>query len=101
MRAAWPAVADLLLGQPGSRSSLDGIVGPHRSLALVRSDLDLVKQAARAHGVTVNDVLLAVIAGGLRSLLLQRAEPIEGCPCRSTSRSRSGTGARTVRRWGT
>jgi diacylglycerol O-acyltransferase / wax synthase len=78
MRAAWPAVADLLLGQPGSRTSLDGIVGPHRSLALVRSDLDVVKQAARAHGATVNDVLLAVIAGGLRSLLRQRAEPTEG-----------------------
>jgi diacylglycerol O-acyltransferase / wax synthase len=78
MRTAWPAVADLLLGEPGSRTSLDGIVGPYRSLALVRSDLDLVKQAAHAHGATVNDVLLAVIAGGLRSLLRQRAEPTEG-----------------------
>jgi hypothetical protein len=33
---------------------------------------------ARAHGATINDVLLAMIAGGLRSLLLSRGENVEG-----------------------
>jgi hypothetical protein len=44
----------------------------------VRSRLDLVNDVAHAHDATVNDVLLSVIAGGLRGLLGSRSEPIEG-----------------------
>jgi hypothetical protein len=53
------------------------MVGPDRTLALIRSDLDLVKEVAHAHAATVNDVLLAVTAGGLRALLRSRGEPVE------------------------
>ena len=53
------------------------MVGPGRNLALIRSDLDLVKQVAHTHAATVNDVLLAVTAGGLRALLGSRGEPVE------------------------
>jgi hypothetical protein len=53
------------------------VIGQDRTLALVRSSLELVNEAAHAHDATVNDVLLSVIAGGLRGLLGSRREPIE------------------------
>jgi len=54
------------------------VIGPDRTLGLVRSSLDPVKRIAHRHDVTVNDVLLAVIAGGLRDLLRSRGESIDG-----------------------
>jgi diacylglycerol O-acyltransferase / wax synthase len=53
-------------------------VGPGRNLALIRTSLDEVTQIAHRHGATVNDVLLAVTAGGVRGLLRQRGEQVDG-----------------------
>jgi diacylglycerol O-acyltransferase / wax synthase len=53
------------------------MVGPGRTLAVIRTTLDQVKQVAHAHAATVNDVLLAITAGGLRALLRSRGEPVE------------------------
>jgi WS/DGAT/MGAT family acyltransferase len=75
--AAWPAMRELLAEEPGPRTSLDRLVGPNRNLALIRSSLDLVKDIAHAHEAKVNDVLLAVTAGGIRELLHNRGEPVE------------------------
>jgi diacylglycerol O-acyltransferase / wax synthase len=50
---------------------------PDRNLALIRGGIDQVKQIAHAHHATVNDVLLAVTADGLRGLLRSRGEPVE------------------------
>ena len=61
----------------GARTSLDRVIGPGRNLALIRSDIDLVKRIAHSHGAKANDVLLAVTAGGLRGLLRSRGEPVE------------------------
>ena len=66
-----------LRGTPADRTSLDRTVGPGRRLALIRTSLDEVKRVAHAHGGTVNDVLLAATAGGLRALLRSRGEPVE------------------------
>ena len=77
LRASWPAVRELLAEQPASETSLDRMVGAGRNLALIRTTLDAVKGAAHAHDATVNDVLLAVTAGGLRALLRGRGEPVE------------------------
>ncbi len=69
------------LGQvaaPGSATSLNGPIGPHRRWAWARARLTEVKQVREAHGGTVNDVVLAAITGGFRDLLLSRGEPIEG-----------------------
>jgi WS/DGAT/MGAT family acyltransferase len=77
VRAAWPMLRKLVTAKPVPRTSLDRRVGPDRNLALVRSSLDQVKKIAHAHDATVNDVLLAVTAGGLRELLGSRGEPIE------------------------
>ena len=60
------------------RSSLNQPIGSRRRLGVVRLSLDDVKALAHARGGRVNDLLLTVIAGGLRSLLVHRHEPIEG-----------------------
>jgi diacylglycerol O-acyltransferase len=76
-RQAWPAARELLAEEPATRTSLDRMVGPGRSLAVIRTSLDEVKTVAHAHGATVNDVLLALTAGGLRAVLRSRGEPAE------------------------
>jgi WS/DGAT/MGAT family acyltransferase len=78
LSGAWPAVRELVAEPPGPETSLDRLIGPDRSLALVRSHIDTVKEVARHYEATVNDVLLAITAGGLRALLRSRGEPIEG-----------------------
>lgn len=76
--AALPAVVELLAQRPLPPTSLDRRVGPRRRFGLIRSGLDRVKNIAHAHGATVNDVLLASVAGGLRELLRSRGEPADG-----------------------
>jgi hypothetical protein len=46
IRAAWPAIRELLAEEPASKTSLDRMVGPDRDLALIRSDLDAVRRLA-------------------------------------------------------
>jgi WS/DGAT/MGAT family acyltransferase len=77
LRAAWPAARELLADRPATETSLDRMVGPGRNLALIRTTLDAVKVVAHHHGATVNDVLLAATAGGLRALLRSRGEPVQ------------------------
>jgi WS/DGAT/MGAT family acyltransferase len=77
LRAAWPAARPLAGGQPERETSLNRTVGPGRSLAAVRTRLDVLKHIAHTRNTTINDVLLTVIAGGLRALLHRRGEPVE------------------------
>jgi diacylglycerol O-acyltransferase len=53
------------------------VTGPRR-LLLIRADLRRAKAVAHAHGGTVNDVVLAAVAGGARSLLRSRGELTPG-----------------------
>jgi diacylglycerol O-acyltransferase / wax synthase len=76
-RAAWPAWREVLTDRPAPRTSLNRPVGTDRRLAIVRGRLDLTKQVAHAHHATVNDVVLAAVAGGLRQLLARRGEPVD------------------------
>lgn len=73
-----PALEELVFRDAGPPTSLDRVVGDGRRLALVRSRLELVKDIAHTHGATVNEVLLATVAGGLRRLLQARGEEIDG-----------------------
>jgi diacylglycerol O-acyltransferase len=75
--AGWTTIREILAAEPGPRTSLDRVIGPRRDLALIRTDLDLVKKIAHSHDAKVNDVLLAVTAGGLRGLLCYRGEPVD------------------------
>jgi diacylglycerol O-acyltransferase / wax synthase len=83
VRRGWPAVREAFAEQRAPRTSLNRPIGSHRRLAVIRSDLDLVKEIAHAHGGTVNDVLLAAVAGGLRELLRSRGEHVEGVVLRA------------------
>ena len=74
---AWPALHELVAEEPASETSLDRVVGSRRNLALIRSTVAQVRRIGRADNASVNDVLLAVIAGGLRTVLLKRGEPVD------------------------
>jgi diacylglycerol O-acyltransferase len=67
-------------GRHQRRSVLRRPVGGRRRLAVVRAGLAEVKAVAHAHahGATVNDLLLAAVTGGLRTMLLARGTPVEG-----------------------
>lgn len=74
--SAIPAFGELVAERQIPATGLDRRVGGGRALALVRTDLEMVKAVARAHGAKVNDVLLTVISGGLRELLQGRGEAL-------------------------
>lgn len=61
-----------------SSSSLNRVVQAGRRLGVLRIDLDEMKRAAHARAGKVNDVVLALWAGGLRSLLVSRGEAVAG-----------------------
>jgi WS/DGAT/MGAT family acyltransferase len=82
-RRGWPALREVVTGTHAPPTSLNRRVGWHRGFALIRGDLDLVKRIAHTHDAKVNDVLMAVLAGGLRALLLGRGERIDGLVLRA------------------
>ena len=57
-----------------SASSLNGPIGPHRRWTVARGSLEQIRRIRAAFGGTVNDVVLACIAGGFRDLLIARGE---------------------------
>ncbi len=63
--------------RPTASSSLNGSVGPHRRWSCARAKLSDVKTVRATLGGTINDVVLACIAGGFRSLLIARGEPVD------------------------
>jgi WS/DGAT/MGAT family acyltransferase len=62
---------------------LNGPLGPHRRWGWARAELAEVKAVKDAAGGTVNDVVLAAIAGGFRTYLLSRGEDVDGLLVRS------------------
>jgi WS/DGAT/MGAT family acyltransferase len=83
VRRAWPAVRETFAEGRAPRTSLNRPIGPGRTLALVRGSLDQLKGIAHAHHATVNDVLSAAVAGGLRALLASRSERMDGLVLRA------------------
>lgn len=73
----WRTLRELLVDDRADPTSLNRVIGRDRDLALLRGDLAAARDAAHAHGGTVNDLLLTVTAGGLRALLAARAEHVE------------------------
>ena len=56
------------------RTSFNGTITGHRTIGMVDMSLDDIKAVKTATGATVNDVVLAVAGGALRSYLLDRDE---------------------------
>ena len=59
---------------PAPESSLNRPISPHRRWEMLTLDLAEVKRVRAALGGTVNDVILAVVAGALRELFAARDE---------------------------
>jgi diacylglycerol O-acyltransferase / wax synthase len=66
------ALSHMLRAAPAS--VLNGQLSPLRRLAWIQRPLDDLKIVKRAYGTTVNDVMLAAVAGGMRSYLIRRGE---------------------------
>jgi diacylglycerol O-acyltransferase / wax synthase len=62
---------------PTPITSLNGPIGPDRRLAAVDVSLEELKRVRQEFGGTVNDVVMAAIAGGLRRLFMQREEDVD------------------------
>lgn len=77
IREVWTPLRRLLTEQPASRTSLSRMVGADRQVRLVRSHLEAVREAGRDQDATINDVLLTITAGGVRTLLESRGEPVD------------------------
>ena len=63
----------LRAGLVAPRSPLNDENSPSREVHVVRLSFDEVRQLAHAHGATVNDVVLTIVAQGLHALLVKRA----------------------------
>jgi WS/DGAT/MGAT family acyltransferase len=58
-------------------------IGPHRRFTIVRAKLDDMKTVKNTFGGTVNDVVLAVVAGSLQRFLTRRGVRTEGLVLRA------------------
>ncbi len=68
--------AGLTAARPAPTSPLNVVISGQRRFASVATDLDDYRRIRKAHGGTVNDVVLAAVAGALRAWLLTRAESV-------------------------
>jgi WS/DGAT/MGAT family acyltransferase len=65
------------------RTPFNGKVSPNRRFRVLDTDLDQVKEIKNALGGSVNDVILATVAGAVRAFLGEhRGFPTEGVPFR-------------------
>lgn len=73
------AIAELVVKEEliaAPSTSINRPIGPRRHLQMVRADLGDVKAIKNSLGGTVNDVVLAAVTAGLRSLLLARGDEL-------------------------
>ena len=64
--------------RPVPESPISGELSQQRRVVTVRTDLADYRTIREAHGGTVNDVILATVAGALRGWLMTRAESLGG-----------------------
>ncbi|HEY0485065.1 MAG TPA: wax ester/triacylglycerol synthase family O-acyltransferase [Mycobacteriales bacterium] len=62
--------------RPAPESPLNAVIGEQRRFGTAQTALADYKAVRKAHGGTVNDVVLATVAGALRSWMLTRGEPV-------------------------
>ena len=102
LRTLRPATRELGGAPRAAICSLNQRLHPRLRVAPVRADLQRLLVAARARGGTLNDAVLAAVAGALGALLARRGEDarhlVISVPV--TGRSESGPGVRVVNRVG-
>jgi diacylglycerol O-acyltransferase / wax synthase len=62
--------------RPAPDSPLNAAIGEQRRYGMAATELDDYKRVRKTHGGTVNDVVLATVAGALRVWLLTRGESV-------------------------
>ena len=77
-RNAGRLLGSLTGRQPARPSPLEGPPSQQRRVVLLETRLADYRTIRQVHGGTVNDVILAVVAGGLRGWLMTRAESLAG-----------------------
>jgi WS/DGAT/MGAT family acyltransferase len=104
-REAAEGVGEILWAglNPAPETPLNVPIGPHRRFVGVTCELEDFKTVKSAFGSTVNDVVLAVVAGAMRSFLISRGRRTEGVEMRAlvpvsvrTDDERLGVGNRLV-----
>jgi WS/DGAT/MGAT family acyltransferase len=68
---------------PAPETPLNVEIGPHRRFVGIAAQLDDFKLVKNAFGGTVNDVVLAVVTGALRSFMIARGVRTEGMEMRA------------------
>jgi diacylglycerol O-acyltransferase len=68
---------------PAPETPLNVPIGPHRRFFGIANQLEDFKIVKNAFGGTVNDVVLAVVTGALRSFLISRGRPTAGVELRA------------------
>src|SRR3954469_7230848 len=64
------------VGRAAPASPLNVDIGEQRRFGMAKTELDDYKRVRKAYGGTINDVVLAPVAGALRGFLLTRGEPV-------------------------
>lgn len=82
IRRLWPALRETFAERPAPHTSLNTPIGPDRRMALLHGRLQSTRDAARAAGATVNDLVLASIGDALRDVLRSRGEATQGLTLR-------------------
>ena len=79
MRDAVEALREFLAPglTAGSRTPLNCDIGPHRRFDWLRMDIAAVKEIAKKLGGTLNDVVLAIVAGAVRRFLEGRGVSVD------------------------
>ncbi|HEU5455197.1 MAG TPA: WS/DGAT domain-containing protein, partial [Nocardioides sp.] len=72
------AITTALTNRRPAETPISGVLSQQRLFLPVRTDLAAYRKVRRAHGGTINDVILATITGGLRGWLMTRAESLGG-----------------------
>ena len=68
------------LSPSGASSPLDAIAGPRRKVEFVSAELAALKRIEHAvsERVTINDIVLSAVAGGLRRWLVHHGASLDG-----------------------
>lgn len=77
-RGAWSAAEVVSNRRHSPDTPLHAQLSEQRRFVTVRTDLQDYRTVRRAHGGTVNDVIMATVAGAMRAWLMTRAEPVHG-----------------------
>lgn len=84
LAGATRSLASLVLRRPDASTVLRGSLGVDKRAAWSRAlPLEHVHAVSQTLGVTINDLLLAALCGGLRRYLIERGEPPDGVELRA------------------